>query len=285
MPSGARWPAGDVTDPAGGQDELVEPREVRLSSRRFTSIVAHLVKRELDATHRLTVLGWAWPVIRQVAQLAILVFIFGHVLNLNIPHFPVYVFSGLLSWTWFATGLATASTCLLDQRHLLFQPRFPAAVLPIVAISVPLVDLGVALPLLIAIAVAEEGVRWTAILLPLLIVLQFTLMAGLAWIVSTAAVFLRDVPNIVTVVLLGLFYMTPVFYRIHTIENRTYTHILDVNPLTTVVEGYRSLLLGGHAEPLPDLRRFAYVVVLSLALVAVGRWFFRRNAALLVDSL
>lgn len=88
-------------------------------------MVRHLVKRELDSTHKLTVLGWAWPVLKQGFQLLILVFIFGYVINLHIPHFPVYVFSGLLSWTWFATGIGASGTCLLDERHLLFQPRFP----------------------------------------------------------------------------------------------------------------------------------------------------------------
>lgn len=264
---------------------LVAPREVRMPPRQFTGVVLHLVKRELDSTHRLTVLGWAWPVLRQVSQLVILVFIFGDVLNLGIPHFPVYVFSGLLSWTWFSSGISAATTSLLDQRHLLFQPRFPATVIPIVAIAFPLVDLVVALPLLLVMAVLEEGVHWTVLLLPLLIVLQFVLMAGLAWFLSTATVFLRDVPNIVTVSLIGLFYMTPVFYRLSHLKNTTYTHILDLNPLTTIVEDYRALLLGSHTEHMPDPWRFMYVIVFSVVMVAIGRWFFKRNAALLIDSL
>lgn len=246
--------------------------------------MTHLAKRELDATHRLTVLGWAWPVLRQTFQLLILVFIFGDVINLNIPHFPVYVFSGLLAWTWFSTGVGNAATCLLDDRHLLFQPRFPGAVIPIVAVAVPLVDMVVALPLLLVLAVFEEGLRWTAVLIPLVVVLQFTLMAGIAWFISSATVFLRDVPNIVTVTLQALFYMTPVFYRLHNISGK-YTRILDLNPLTTIVQGYRALLLGGQAEHMPDVRRWLYVVVVSLVLLWLGRAFFRRNQSVLVDSL
>jgi lipopolysaccharide transport system permease protein len=247
-------------------------------------VVQHLVKRELDSTHKLTALGWAWPVLKQALQLVILVFIFGYVINLHIPHFPVYVFSGLLAWTWFSTGIGTAATCLLDERHLLFQPRFPSAVIPMVAIAVPLVDMVVALPLLLLLAVLETGLRWTALLVPLVVVLQFVLMAGTAWFVSAATVFFRDVPNIVAVLLQALFYMTPVFYRLHNIPTK-YTVILDLNPLTTIVQGYRALLLGGHAEHMPDLRRWLYVVIFAAVVVVLGRLFFRRNQNLLVDSL
>jgi lipopolysaccharide transport system permease protein len=263
---------------------LIQPGTTRLTARQFSAVVRHLVKRELDSTHKLTVLGWAWPLLRQAFQLLILVFVFGYVINLHIPHFPVYVFSGLLSWTWFSTGVGGSSTCLLDDRHLLFQPRFPGGVIPMVAITVPLVDMLVALPLLLVMAAFELGLRWTTLLIPFLIVLQFVLMAGIAWFVSTATVFFRDVPNIVQVALQALFYMTPVFYRLHSIPTK-YTRILDLNPMTTIVQGYRALLLGGHAEHMPDLRRWLYVVVFAAVGCAIGWLFFRRNQTLLVDSL
>jgi lipopolysaccharide transport system permease protein len=273
-----------LADAAVSSTALVKPGSSRLTTREFWAVVRHLVKRELDATHRLTMLGWAWPVLRQVFQVLILVFIFGYVIDLHIPHFPVYVFSGLISWNWFSTGVSGASTCLLDDRHLLFQPRFPAAVIPMVAITIPLVDMLVALPILVILAIFEQGLRWTTVLLPLVIVLQFALMAGIAWFVSVATVFFRDVPNIVMVVLQALFYMTPVFYRYHSIPEQ-YTRILALNPLATIVQGYRALLLGSQAEHMPDARRWLYVLVFTAVVLVLGRRFFRRNDTLLVDSL
>jgi lipopolysaccharide transport system permease protein len=260
---------------------LVQPRQVRLTAGHFSAVVLHLVKREMDSTHRMTVLGWAWPVLRQLAQLAILTFIFGSVINLHIRHFPVYVFSGLLAWTWFASGVSAATTSLLDQRHLLFQPRFPAAVIPIVAMSVPLVDLTIALPLLLLMGGLEEGLRWTALLLPLLVLLQFTLMAGLAWIFAIASVFFRDVPNIVAVALQAIFYMTPVFYKVHAVPHR-YGKILEANPLSAIVDGYRAVLLG---LPSPSAGRYAIVVLVGALGIILGSALFRRNAPLLVDNL
>ena len=90
--------------------------------------------------HRFTLLGWAWPVVRQLAQLAVLVFVFSTILDLGIDNFPVFVFSGLIAWSWFAGGVQQATASLIANRHLVFQSRFPVAVLPIVAVAVPFID-------------------------------------------------------------------------------------------------------------------------------------------------
>jgi lipopolysaccharide transport system permease protein len=261
--------------------ELVIPDSPQLTPRAFTEIVVHLVRREMDAEHRMTVLGWAWPLVRQLAQLATLVFIFGSVINLHIQHFPVYVFSGLVSWTWFASGIGSASTAFLDERHLLFQPRFPSIVLPIVAVTVPLVDVALALPVLLVLASFEGGVHWTLVLLPALVIFQLFFMSGIAWLLSSLSVFFRDIPNIVTVGLQVVFYMSPVFYRLNRVPSH-YARLLRFNPMATLIDAYRAVLLG---ETSPSVDRFLYVGGISVVLIALGLFVFRRNAPAFVDSL
>jgi lipopolysaccharide transport system permease protein len=266
------------TDPT---DELASPRSAKLSPGLFKELVLHLVKREIDATHRMTVLGWAWPVVRQLAQLAVLVFIFGSVLHLGIHDFPVFVFSGLIAWTWFAGGTSAAASSLLVQRHLLLQPRLPPAVLPIVAIAVPLVDVLMALPVLAIMLLVEGGIPWTAVFIPVLILAQFVLMAGVAWLVSAGSVFLRDIPNIVAVGLNVMFYLTPVFYGLHTIPQQ-YVPYLKLNPMATIVDSYRALLLG---QPYPGFAAVSYAVVLSLGLAMIGFVVFTKVQHRFVDSI
>jgi lipopolysaccharide transport system permease protein len=260
---------------------LTAPGTRRLTPGVFQEVVLHLVRREIDATHRMTLLGWAWPVARQLAQLAALVFIFGSVIDQGIPHFPVFVFSGLIAWTWFSTGVGTATTVLLDDRHLVFQPRLPAAVLPIVSIVVPLVDVLLALPILLVMAALETGVEWTIVVTPLLVVLQLALMAGISWLVSSVSVFFRDVPNLVQVVLQILFYMTPVFYGLRTVPDE-YQSILELNPMTTLVEAYRAALLGA---PWPSAGHFIYVAVLAIVLCIGGYLTFARLSRNFADNL
>jgi ABC-type polysaccharide/polyol phosphate export permease len=155
------------------------------------------------------------------------------------------------------------------------------AVLPVVALVVPLVDVLLALPVLFALVLFEHGLEWTVVVIPLLVALQLLLMTGIGWLTSAASVFFRDVPNLVAVALQILFYMTPVFYGLRNVPEQ-YTGILHANPMTTIVEGYRAALLG---EPWPDPERFAYVAILGVVLCGIGYVVFSRLSKRFVDSL
>jgi len=211
----------------------------------------------------------------------VLVFVFSNVVDLGIDNYATFVFTGLIAWSWFATGITAATSSLVGQRHLLFQGRFPAAVLPIVALTVPLLDVLLALPVLLVLVATSEGIPWTVVLLPLLIVLQLVLMAGVAWLTAGASVFFRDVPNVVGVALLLLFYLTPVFYGLRDLPER-YERLLQLNPLTTIVEAYRAVLLG---DPAPGAGRLAAVVGVSAVVAVIGFVWFNRVQHRFVDYL
>jgi lipopolysaccharide transport system permease protein len=262
--------------------ELAIPRTTggRLGLRH-PELVLHLVKRELSSAHRFTVLGWAWPLARQLAQLGVLVFVFSSVLDLGIPDFPVYVFSGLVAWNAFSTGLSAASTSLIDQRHLVFQPRLPAAVLPVVAVVVPFVDVLMAAPVLLLMLILSGELHATAFLFPLVLAVQLVLMIGLAWLLAPASVYVRDVPNLVALGLMVLFYLTPVFYSLHRIPEQ-YEWLLQLNPMTTLLDLDRALLLG---LPYPGVAHIVGTCALA-AVLAVAGWFgFERMRPGLVDNL
>jgi len=223
-------------------------------SARFTlrnpELIIHLARRELDSAHRFTMLGWAWPLVRQLVQLVVLVFVFSSVLDLGVANFPAFVFSGLVAWSWFAAGVGAATTTLLAQRHLVFQPRLPAAVLPIVAVAVPLVDVVMAFPVLLLVLAVSGSLSWTAIFFPLMLAVQFVLMCGIAWLTAGGSVYLRDLPKL--------------------------------NPMTTVLEADRALLLG---SPFPNPAHLAGVVIFSILLAAIGYRTFQRLEPGFVDEL
>jgi lipopolysaccharide transport system permease protein len=257
---------------AGAAVTLREAHRRPLSASALWEVVTHLARRELDSKHHLTLFGWTWPLVRQLAQLGVLVFIFTKVFTTTIPHFAVFVFIALIAWTWFASAIGDATTSVAGARHLVFQSRVPTAAIPIVAVVVPLVDVLIALPVLLLMLGISDELRWTLLLCPLLIPIQALLMAGVAWLVSAASVFFRDVPNVVFLGLTLLFYMTPVFYETSSIPSK-YAWVLKLNPLAVIIEEYRALLLGG---PAPSGWLLAYVVLLSAAVAGGGYAFFRR---------
>ncbi|HEX7291793.1 MAG TPA: ABC transporter permease [Conexibacter sp.] len=254
-------------------DVALRPAHRRpVSSAALWEIVTRLARRQLESKHSLTLLGWLWPLTRQLAQLGVLVFVFSKVFHQDIPNFPVFVFVGLIAWTWFSAGLGDAATSVAAQRHLVLQSRVPSAAIPLVAVVVPLVDVLIALPVLLLMLVVSDELHWTLLLVPLLIPVQALLMAGIAWLASSAAVFFRDVPNVVFLGLTLLFYMTPVFYASENWPPQ-YRWLLDVNPLATIIRCYRALLLDDLWPP----AWLIAVVGAGSALVAVlGFLFFRR---------
>ncbi|MEA2330222.1 MAG: lipopolysaccharide transport system permease protein [Thermoleophilaceae bacterium] len=248
---------------------------------RFWELAVHLARREVTSRHRWTLLGWMWPLTRQLAQLGVLVFVFSGVVDLGIDDYPVFVFTGLLAFTWFSAGLSEAASSLVTHRHLVFQTRFPPAVIPVVSVAVPLVDVIMGLPVLLVMVALTHGLDWTALLLPPLLAVQFVLMCGLAWLCSAATVYLRDVPQVVLVGLTLIFYVTPVFYDLDRVPER-YRSVLELNPLATLIEAYRAVLLGGSG---PSGAQVAILAAATLALVAAGVALFRRLQSGFVDEL
>ena len=241
----------------------------------------HLARRQLESQHRLTLLGWLWPLMRHLAQLAVLVFLFSNVLDLGIENFAVFVFAGLLVWAWFNTAVMAATSILIDQRHLVFSPRFPTMALPLVAVAVPLVDTLIALPVLFAMLAAEGELHLSALALPALLVLQFVMTAGVALLTSALNVYFRDVQNVVGVGLLLLFYLTPVFYGLKNVPER-FRWVLELNPLTPLVSAVRAITLEGTLPATSDVVR---LLVVAAGVAIAGVWVFRRLEPDFVDEL
>ncbi len=251
------------------------------SRRHLVDLVVHLARRQLESAHRFTLLGWLWPLARQLAQLGVLVFLFSNVLDLGIEDFALFVFAGLVVWSWFQSAVTAATSVLLTDRHLVFSARFPTIALPLVAVAVPLVDVLIALPVLLVMLAADGRLEATALLLPLLLGLQFAITVGVALVTAPLNVYFRDVQNVVGVGLLLLFYLTPVFYGLKNVPER-FHWLLQLNPLTPLVTAVRDVLMEGRV---PDLGDLAVLAAVSVVLVAVGLWTFRRLEPDLVDEL
>ena len=248
---------------------------------RIMWLVRHLVLRELQSAPRVTRLGWLWPLCRQLAQLAVLVFLFSQVFRTGIHDFPLYVFAGLLLWSWFQGGVLSATSSLLDQRHLLFTPRFPASVIPLAAMSVPLIDTLMALPVLVVMIAATGDLHVTLLLVPVVLFVLYFLIAGVSLGCSALNVYYRDVFNIVGVALLLLFYLTPVVSGLHNVPSQ-FRLLLRINPMTAMLDMMRDVALNGTAPALHDI---AIGVGSAAVIFALGCWVFIRMSPDFVDEL
>ena len=216
-----------------------------------------------------------------LAQWGVLVIIFSQVVHLNVADYPLFVLSGMLTWSWFATGVSAGTNSLVSKRHLVFQPRLQNLLLPTVSVAVAFLDVLIALPIVVLVVLITGRLHWTILFLPVLVAVQFVLMCAVVSFTAAVTVYLRDTRSLTEVALIVLFYLTPVFYSLSKLHS-TARQILYLNPMTTMVDGWRNVLIEGR---LPDLTRFGVVTAASVALAALAVPVFHRLERGFVDEL
>ncbi len=217
--------------------------------RHFGDLLRELVGRDLKLRYKRSLLGIAWALITPLVQLAVFTFLFRHVVRLDVPHYSSYVFSGVLAWNWFQNSLYLSASAIVDNRDLIRRPGFPAAVLPAVIITTNLIYYLLALPPLLAL-LWFDGVSLTsaALALPLVMAIQFALTLSLAYLVATCHVLFRDTQHLLSVALMLLFYLTPIFYQADAVPE-VYRPLYRLNPAVHLIDAYRAVLLRGELPP------------------------------------
>jgi lipopolysaccharide transport system permease protein len=248
---------------------------------RFTfDVVTHLVGREFKVRYARAFIGWLWAIADPLARLFVLSFLFQRVIDLGIPNYPVYLFSGILAWSWFSSGISDATTSALDRRELLFRPNLPRAVVPVVSVLTDFLDLLAALPVLIVFLVFTTGIPWTVVLFPVVILVQFMIIIGIGFMLCTANVYVRDVRHIVATAMRLGFYVTPVFFQEENFPEQ-YRWVININPLSHVITAYRETLVYGTVPG----EGFLYATASGIVLLAAGYWVYRKKSPTFVDEL
>jgi lipopolysaccharide transport system permease protein len=265
----------ELTDPkrqvlVGPPFELAPARRRGQRTAHLRDATLHLVGRELSTRYRRSALGWLWAVAPPLVQLAVFHFVFTRVVPLDVPNFAVFLLIGILAWNWFSTSVSLATGALERSRDLVLRPGFATSLLPLVAVLVALVDYAIAAPILLVAVALTTGLGTEALLLPLLLAIQFGFAAGLGWALAPAQIFYRDVQHLVGLALILGFWLTPVFYTRDTVPDK-FALVYDLNPMAHLVEAQRVILLDGT---IPDAGALALVALASVVVAAGGLRFF-----------
>ncbi len=241
-----------------------------------------LVTRDIRLRYKRSILGIAWSLLVPLTQLLVLYFVFRLVLPLNIPNYTTYLFTGILPWTWFHSSLLAASGTIVDNPELVKQAGFPVAILPTITVTSHLIHFLLALPILFIFLFFDGYHLTSAILaLPLVIMLQFILTLSLAYLVAPFHVRFRDTNYLLGILLMLVFYLTPVFYDAATIPAR-YQMLYRLNPMVNLLGAYRHILIQGE---LPNLQSLLVLYAISAGLLSLGYMVFMRAHYRFVEEL
>jgi ABC-type polysaccharide/polyol phosphate export permease len=246
------------------------------------------VRRDFEQRFVGSAIGWIWAVIHPLVMLLSWSFVFSYCLKMTVPpgegtsSYPLWLFAGMLPWLLFSEAVQRSASSLLEQTNLITKTVFPSEIIPVSVFLSSLVSHGLGLALIVAaVGVLENQVSAVLVLLPLYIFLIGLLAVGLGWIVASLHVYLRDTAQVVAVVLLLWFWLTPIFITENLFPERMRFLVVS-NPFYYLVRGYRKLLLAGA---LPSMSDLAIVAFCGAGVFVVGGLFFRHMKRGFADVL
>jgi ABC-type polysaccharide/polyol phosphate export permease len=245
---------------------------------RYRGLIHSLVARELKARYRGSVLGFFWSFINPLTLLLIYTFVFKYVMPAapqGTDPYPLFMFCGLLPWTWFSSSLLESSGVLISGGNLIKKVLFPAEILPIVTVTANMVHFFLALPILVFFLIWFSAPLTVPELLcfPLVVAVQLIFTLGCALILSALTVHFRDIRDILSNLLTLWFFATPIIYS-YQYAPALARRFMNLNPFAHLAISYQEILF--FPGPFGHWKWLAALGVASVAWFLFGYWIFDR---------
>lgn len=249
---------------------------------KYRFLIQNLVSRELKARYRGTALGFLWSFINPFLLMVIYTIVFGFIIGSRDPAFnnspwqyALFLFCGVLPWTWFSSSSLESANVLMVQGNLIKKILFPVEILPLVVVISNLIHFLLGLPI-IFLFVPILGKKFTLYLLflPLVILVQFVFSLGIAFLVSALTVHFRDIKDILTNLLIFWFFASPIIYPITfpPIESSKILKLwMNLNPITHIMGGYQSSIFFGE---MIHWKKLGVTFLVSLLVLFLGYFIF-----------
>lgn len=209
----------------------------------YRDMIYSLVRRELRGRYKGSVLGFLWTYINPLCQIIVYSIVFRIVFKVNIDKFYLYLIIGMMPWTFFNSSVQGGSTCIRAQSDMVKKIYFPREVIPISYVTSTFINMLLSFIIVfLAVFVSGYGINVHVILyLPLIMIIQYFFVLGIAFFVSAITVYFRDLEQIVGVILMAWIYATPIMYNMEYVPEQ-YRQLVVLNPMTPIVEIYHQLL-------------------------------------------
>jgi homopolymeric O-antigen transport system permease protein len=251
---------------------------------QYRELLYFLVWRDIKVRYKQTVLGAAWAVLQPILTMLVFSVFFGRLAKMpseGVPY-PIFVYAALVPWTFFSTGLTRGSDSLVGNANLVKKVYFPRLAMPITRVTAGLVDFVLAF-LVLVVMMAHYHLMPTRNLvwLPIFVLLATATVLGVSFWLSALNVMFRDVQFIAPFLTQFLLFATPIAYP-SSLLPKAWRGLYGINPMVSVVEGFRWTLLGTHLDLMPVL---AVSSASALVLLLSGAFYFRRMERTFADVI
>jgi len=251
---------------------------------RYRELLYFLILRELKIRYRQAAIGAAWALIQPIMTVAIFSVVFGHFAKMpsgGVPY-PIFAFTAVLPWMYFAEAVRRGSTGLVGDSDLIRKIYFPRLLVPLAMVAAPLIDFAAGFVVLLAIlAFYQVQITIYILLLPLFLLVALGLSLSVALWLGPLSVRFRDVMHALPFVIQVWMYASPIAYPMAIVPER-WRLLYSLNPMVGVIEGFRWVLLrDGH----PDFRAIAISCVIISACLVGGLVYFKKMERSFADVI
>lgn len=257
---------------------------------RNRDLLVQMIRREVLGRYKGSFMGLAWSFFNPMLMLAVYTFVFSVVFKARWGvggeegkgQFAVVLFAGMIVHSLFAEVLNRAPSLILSNVNYVKKVVFPLEILPIISLGAALFHSLISLAVLIvAFGLFNGYLPWTAVFTPLVLLPFMILTLGLAWILASLGVFLRDVGQTIGIITTIMMFLAPVFYPVSALPEPLRPWLM-VNPLTFIVEQAREVLIWGHV---PDWKGLIIYSVVATIVAWVGFAWFQKTRKGFADVL
>jgi len=248
----------------------------------YRELLYFLTWRDIKVRYKQTLLGASWAIIQPLFTMLLFTLFFGklaHIPSDGVPY-PIFAYAGLLPWTFFSNAVTNSGNSLVGSSNLITKVYFPRMIIPGAAVGAGLVDFAIAFIILVVLMIYYGvAVTWNILMLPVLIVLVTLLAIGVGMWTSALNVKYRDIRYALPFLIQLWLFASPVIYPASLMPSK-WRWVLWLNPLTGIIEGFRSSLFGTNKF---DWIALGLSTVITLGVLVYSTYTFRRMEKVFAD--
>ena len=231
------------------------------------------VKKEIRGRYKNSILGVMWSFLNPLLQLAVYAVIFGALLAGGDNTYHIYICVALIPWTYFTTTITQAAFTVIGNGDIIKKVYFPREILPISVVTSGAVNFMISTVIILGfLFTAGLGITKYILLYPVILLIQYLLLIGIAFIVSSITVYFRDLEHIIGVVLMAAFYGTPIVYKLEQLPPNLQV-VMKLNPMTHLINAYRDIF---YYQQMPNIKVLGILSAIAIGLTVIGYFIFKK---------
>lgn len=255
---------------------------------QYKSLILNGIRRDIEIKYRRSYLGFLWTILNPVSQILVYFIIFSHIMKTRINNsdseysYAIFLCLGIIPWTFFSELLTRTTHVFIDNSHLLKKMNVPKIVFPIICLGSSFFNFLIFYSLFILFAIFT-GISTLSLILNIFMPLFFLSMMGLSigLVLALLNVFIRDIGNLVSIILQFWFWLTPIVYNINSLPEK-YQYLISFNPITICVLASQSAISGDIKI---DYANYSFPLFVSILFFIIGYFLYMRLAEKLSDEL